>query len=128
MATGTVNPTATAPATELGNVAVTGTGAAATPDSGAVPASAAATAPAAERRTAPVHLDVHAELHEDEEPEETALGPGVMQFHLKVLQDRLKKVVSSSIEPTLISLLKYNLVAAFVERATESSSDGPHVF
>ena len=75
-----------------------------------------------------MHLHVHAELDDDEQPEERALGPGVMQFHLRAVQDRLKKVVSSSIEPTLISLLKYNLVAALVERATDFTSAGPHVF
>ena len=88
LATGPVNPTATVPATELGNAAVTGTGAAATPDSGdfaSVPASVAAIVPATDRRTAPVHLDVHAELDDDEQPEDTTLGPGVMQSYLRAV-------------------------------------------
>lgn len=70
------------------------------------PANLTSAAQTAERQDTPVFLDVHAELDDDDEPEETTLGPGVMQTYLRAVQDRLKSEVAGGTETTLISLIE----------------------
>ena len=102
------NPTAAVPLAEQGNASATVTGAAIDSAQSASAAASAVIATVTERGVAPENPDIHAELDDDEQPEDTTLGPGLMQSYLRAVQDRLKKEVANSIDPTLMSLIKEN--------------------
>jgi hypothetical protein len=64
---------------------------------------------AGDRGDAPPHPDIIAELDDDEQLEDAAVGPGVMQTYLKAMKDLLKnEVASHGANSWLLSLLEEN--------------------